>query len=252
MLTLHHPDCHFSSCGTILHNLTIMTCVDSPFTSHTVTLKSYKLETSTTESLPPRISLLTQAPVAFSLKTLATQTGSASLKPQIFWTPSHVYLAINASPSLCSIKVFRLALSPSHPPSKTSTLGSSRTIEILHSPIYLPYSTPQRANGNIHFLVSTSPSSTTTQIHIFLSSHQSHKDNTPTLPAILLTYTAETDLGNWAPFEPATALDLASSESISVEEAAYLKGRFVAADQRFSLPIRSGLDWSRSSFVSCW
>lgn len=32
----------------------------------------------------------------------------------------------------------------------------------------------------------------------------------------------------------------------------FLKGAYAAKDQAFSVPIRSGLDWRRSVYVTCW
>lgn len=64
------------------------------------------------------------------------------------------------------------------------------------------------------------------------------------LPAVCLKFRLEAS--DWEEYDP-----LSDPDKVSISSD-FLKGKYAAKDQSFSVPIRSGLDWRRSVFVTCW
>jgi hypothetical protein len=54
--------------------------------------------------------------------------------------------------------------------------------------------------------------------------------------------------GDWEEYDP----DRIDDHELLVSSARFLKGAYASKDQAFSVPIRSGLDWRRSVYVTCW
>lgn len=52
----------------------------------------------------------------------------------------------------------------------------------------------------------------------------------------------------WEDYDP-NAVD---EDSISGNSSSFLKGAYASKEQAFCVPIRSGLDWRRSVYVTCW
>lgn len=201
-----------------------------------------------------------------SILSIATYTtrmvpGSATFLRS--WSADWVYLAINSPSSLCTVKLLRLPLSVT----PSSDLASVQTS--LY-PFYVPASFPTRSPKfevvqtslleHIAFILQspmseqTSRSSvgpvTDSKMHTSSAKPADPTSSAISLPPILITHPISR-LGGWQTWdadrdgkEPA----LESSSSLTD----YLKGDYASADQRFSVPIRSGLNWRKAMTVSCW
>ncbi|MCJ1391930.1 hypothetical protein MMC18_004797 [Xylographa bjoerkii] len=71
----------------------------------------------------------------------------------------------------------------------------------------------------------------------------------PVLPPIIMDWSVNS-LGGWRDWDPAAD---EQSEQCRTAQHSFnmLRGSFVDVEQRFSIPIRSGLDWRKKAFVYC-
>jgi hypothetical protein len=69
------------------------------------------------------------------------------------------------------------------------------------------------------------------------------------LPAARLDFNLESD--GWEEWDW-TKRDEGELEGGLLDSMRFLKGGYAAREQAFSVPIRSGLDWRKSVYVTCW
>ena len=65
------------------------------------------------------------------------------------------------------------------------------------------------------------------------------------LPVVILDFPLNAD--DWENYDPAE-----HDNELMTDTSSFLKGAYAAKEQAFSVPIRSGLDWRRSVYVTCW
>lgn len=203
-----------------------------------------------------------------STPTLTHECDGALCYPLMlsFWTPDQLYIAL---PQLyCKPTILRLRLySPNEEDDSqnplspgTSAAAETANFETLRDPIYFPATTPNRnpqlklhsRNTN----TSTEPFLTLTltldaersphPLNLDPSNAESTTTTTILTPPHLLIWTFSPT--SWCPWDPSSP-----SDSNKTKQATYemLRGSFVNADQRFNVPVRSGLDWTRKAFLSC-
>jgi hypothetical protein len=164
------------------------------------------------------------------------------------WTAKYLYLAFPLlSPSP---KIVRLALDPA---SEQNSL--SARFETLQDPLYFPTSTPYR-NPQLCIQISTQfiTSNTPTE-HLILAldpdlpqKSEEQRADFASSPVLIIWSISETN--NWRDWDQ--NID-EHSAGLKTDQPKYemLRGTFVDSEQRFSIPIRSGLDWRKKAFVSC-
>ena len=167
------------------------------------------------------------------------------------WSQEELYVAL---PMLsCSPKVIRVAFQHSNDV-KDATVGA---IQTLQSPVYFPSSTPYR---NPQIVIHKSPAKSPNRAlkpgkHLVLALD---RDQTPklgdnleqwTLPPIVMAWPIP-EASSWREWN--LELDERSEELKNNQKtSAMLRGTFVDSENRYSMPIRSGLDWRKKAFVSC-
>jgi hypothetical protein len=67
------------------------------------------------------------------------------------------------------------------------------------------------------------------------------------LPSVMLQF--ELDAEEWEDYDFEKCQ---KEEGVVSMSARFWKGAYAAKEQAFSVPIRSGLDWRRSVYVTCW
>jgi hypothetical protein len=199
--------------------------------------------------------------IATTTYTTRTVPGRATILRA--WSADWVYLAINSPSSLCTVKLLRLELSVT--PSRDSA-----SVQTPRLPFYVPASFPIRSpkfevvqtslQEHIAFILQ-SPTTEQTSRTILGPAADSNLNSSSTgaaeqtssavsLPPILISHPISR-LGGWQEWEPdRDSKEPALDRSTSLTD--YLKGDYAAADQRFSVPIRSGLNWRKAMTVSCW
>lgn len=63
---------------------------------------------------------------------------------------------------------------------------------------------------------------------------------------MILEFKIEQD--DWKTYNPKEK----DEDSVATNTLGFLKGTYAAKEQAFTVPIRSGLDWRRSVYVTCW
>jgi hypothetical protein len=53
---------------------------------------------------------------------------------------------------------------------------------------------------------------------------------------------------DWKEYDP----EEQDPDDVITSSQQFLKGEYASKEQAFSVPIRSGLDWRRSVYVTCW
>jgi hypothetical protein len=169
-----------------------------------------------------------------------------------YWSSEELIVAL---PSLlCRPKIVRIPL----PIAARDNDYSFSPIRTLTAPIYFPSSTPYR-NPQIALLSTPSRNSnqlsTTDFEHLVLvldSYSPPAKDNhemDSSLPPIAMAWDI-TDRGGWREWDK--DVDEHSQDmGLDTHMCQMLRGSFVDSEQRFCVPIRSGLDFTRQAFVSC-
>jgi len=66
------------------------------------------------------------------------------------------------------------------------------------------------------------------------------------LPAVNLDFKLDSE--DWKDYDP----EARDPDDAITDSGQFLKGEYASKEQAFSVPIRSGLDWRRSVYVTCW
>jgi hypothetical protein len=162
------------------------------------------------------------------------------------WTPDYLYIALPLLSS--SPKLVRLALGPIGPNSPPSDF------ETLQYRIHFPTSTPYR-NPQLRCHSSKSTKSSGLSQHLILAldpnvPQKSDQKQTSAMASpvlIIWTLSGTNSWRNWVREKDEQSAELKAGQHTY----AMLRGTFVDSEQRFSIPIRSGLDWTKKAFVSC-
>jgi NACHT domain len=152
--------------------------------------------------------------------------------------------------------------SPTISTSSTLSRSSSRlptndyvrsSFQTLRNPVFFPFTTPDR---NPRLTVLHYPKSETSLI-LSLDAEMSQatdKDTNSFImrqpPTLMIWPLSSKQNEDWRDWDD--AID-EQSEKLRQGNHTYekLRGSFVASDRRFTVPIRSGLDWTRKAFLSC-
>ena len=180
-----------------------------------------------------------------------------------YWGPKYIYIAL--PPLSCKPKLVRFPL-----PQESTNLDSSHPaiFQTLKTPIYFPAQTPTRKPKiaiHEHTVPSTDGSKPKKRDLLVLvlnssspcspsssppskDSPQSPKEEEDASPDIFTWTISKKD--GWRDWN--TSIDERTAE-LEQEEEEYrrLRGSFVSEEQKFNVPIRSGLDWRRKAFLSC-
>lgn len=195
--------------------------------------------------------------------TYRTGTGPGCATVMRTWSADWVYLVINSGSSSCTVKLLRLPLSVT----QSSDVVAVQTTSL---PIYVPASFYTRSpkfevvqtplQEHVAFVLQspmTEPRPSTGLVQATnsdLNSSSPEAADSATsgmpLPPILITHPISR-LGGWQVWDPERDGKEPGLDSW-VNLADYLKGDYAAADQRFRIPIRSGLNWRKTITVSCW
>jgi hypothetical protein len=238
----------FSPCGRHLYYLLCSFAEDAVGTTCSISVSSFNFTTSAKDFEPLRRSCPAQH------ITYRFAEPIKSLSPPFiltYWSLPYLYVAL---PMLsCSPKIVRVAFQH-HADITAVTLGPFQT---LQSPIYFPSSTPYR---NPQIILHKSPAQSnqvTSELseHLVLALNEERAQGPgecsteSILPPIIMRWSIP-ETGGWRNWVP--ELDERSEELNAKQETFdMLRGTFVGSEQRFSIPIRSGLDWRRKAFVSC-
>jgi hypothetical protein len=68
------------------------------------------------------------------------------------------------------------------------------------------------------------------------------------LPPVVMDFDMEKLCGPWGEHCVSSEDRIAASKS----DTEFMKGMYAAKDQAFHVPIRSGLEWRKSTYVTCW
>jgi hypothetical protein len=162
------------------------------------------------------------------------------------------YLFVALPMLSCSPKIVRVAFQ--HNADITNITFSP--FQTLQSPIYFPSSTPYR---NPQVILHKSPAQSneaTSQPseHLVLALDEERaqglgEHSTATLPPIIMRWSIP-EASGWRDWNP--ELD-ERPEELKAKQQNFdmLRSTLVSSEQRFSIPIRSGLDWTRKAFISC-
>ncbi|KAI5924921.1 hypothetical protein F4810DRAFT_102735 [Camillea tinctor] len=157
------------------------------------------------------------------------------------WDPDMLYLCL---PLLfCNPKVARFHLKGESQPG-----SEEMQIRTLANPIFFPNSTPSRSPRILY------RSSRTSSKDIFVlaldsSGQIDQGGGEDSYPPVVLEWKIDREEG-WRIWNE----DSDGEEPMLVEESktyAQLRGDFIAADRRFNVVVRNGLDWTRKAFLSC-
>jgi hypothetical protein len=165
------------------------------------------------------------------------------------WTAQYLYLAL---PIISSRpKIVRLALN-------SSSVPDASRFQTLQNPLYFPASTHCR---NPQIFISTSAdafnnigsNASLEQLILALD-----PDLTSTTEEQSMAFVSAPTLMVWSISETNSWRDWSEKSDERAPELefghrtyAMLRGTFVDPEQRFSIPIRSGLDWTKKAFLSC-
>jgi hypothetical protein len=122
-------------------------------------------------------------------------------------------------------------------PSPSESLIQS-PILVLKKRLYIPSSSYIRG---LRFLIHAHADSTSSKAIFALEAAPKFE-----LPAVVFSFAI--DSGDWEDYDP----DKIDDHELLISSARFLKGAYASKDQAFSVPIRSGLDWRRSVYVTCW
>jgi hypothetical protein len=145
------------------------------------------------------------------------------------WKGSTLYATLGSP----KVKLIRF------PPLSPSTeLSKPANIQILKTRLFIPSSS---YNRGIRFVIYSKPSSSK-QHAVFLLDAEPNSE----LPAVSLNFKLDSE--HWQDYDP----EEQDSDDVIASSGEFLKGEYASKEQAFSVPIRSGLDWRRSVYVTCW
>jgi hypothetical protein len=167
------------------------------------------------------------------------------------WTTEKVYIAL---PPLSSCpKLVQFNLNPDINHEKLDT----GPIQTLNSPVYWPSSTPYRSPQMVLLKspVRGTKASSDSFEHLTLTLNRNHNhtsdgsDAHSLSPPVVMTWNL-IERGGWREWNPEQD---GRSEDLKFDKHSsdVLRGTFVDSEQRFRVPLRSGLDWTKKAFVSC-
>jgi hypothetical protein len=151
----------------------------------------------------------------------------------LYWDGNILYAALGIS----SIKILRF------PPQPTTLISPSspKHVQVLKRDIYIPSSS---YNRDVQFFIRQDPFPTTPRARraVFVL------DESPKLelPAVSLDFKLEAE--DWEDYDP----NVVDEDIASLKSSNFLKGAYASKEQAFCVPIRSGLDWRKSVYVTCW
>ncbi|KAF2736869.1 hypothetical protein EJ04DRAFT_575086 [Polyplosphaeria fusca] len=187
--------------------------------------------------------------------TVTYECGGTTQHPYLLahWTKEWLYIAL---PSLsCNTKIVRLRLPQD---GEEATSSSETDIQTVRDPVFFPYSTPYRNprikvfnhNGDKQTLVLALDAEFAPKIDAEDTSTGSQKPEQDILkPPALMTW--KLDEGkDWRKWD--TDVDEKDKQIMDHKnQYAMLRGTFVDAGKRFEVPVRSGLNWRKTAFLSC-
>lgn len=123
------------------------------------------------------------------------------------------------------------------PLSSSINPAKDHPIQILKRRLFIPSSSYTRG---LHFLVAAHADGSSRAVFALGAAPECE------LPAVILGF--KIDASDWKTYDP----NEKDENSVARNTLGFLKGAYAAKDQAFSVPIRSGLDWRRSVYVTCW
>ena len=165
----------------------------------------------------------------------------------VSWTDDYIYAII---PVLApSPRVIRFLL-----PSDTNTPSQAHA---LVGRIDLPVSTPLR--NPVLFVSSHQNKHTdddaTESFELYLDSFRAaphaQGNGSQQLPPLKISWSAS-EMGGWRPWDIVQDSKSEDADESSKAFRERLKGGFVDSEKRFKVAVRSGLDWTKKAYLSCW
>ncbi|KAI1335370.1 hypothetical protein F5Y15DRAFT_419856 [Xylariaceae sp. FL0016] len=156
------------------------------------------------------------------------------------WCDDYVLIAL--PPLTCEAKILKITLGPG---------CDDRTILTLREPIYFPNSTPRRDARLL-----CRPSTKNSEGYIFLvlnavtaTSAENPLESSQTSPVVALRWSVSDDEG-WREWD--AEVDGKSTElKNGISFWTMMRGTYAESGRPFSVPIRSGLNWTRKGYLSC-
>ncbi|KAI1366605.1 hypothetical protein F5Y08DRAFT_122750 [Xylaria arbuscula] len=237
----------FSKCGKHLYCLSIVFVEKDLYTECTVTISSIEF------SLDHEEGDATDRPITTSRTSRVVYNFADPLEvieppfALTYWSDDFVVIAL---PHLtCNPKILKIALD--------NDISHDYSVSALRNPIYFPASTPRRdarlvyrpsskdLEGYIFLVLNATPAATATS---------STKDDTASVdtssPVTALRWSVSNDEGwrPWSDEEDGNPSELTREYSPLWN---LMRGSFVESGKPFSVPVRSGLNWTRKSYLSC-
>jgi hypothetical protein len=237
---------HFSSNGSTLYYLLCSLSDNTEGSVCSVTVSSFQFSGNTDDL---EDSLRRSGPsqhVTYRISKSAREVSPTFILTH--WTEQYLYIAL---PILSSKpKIVRLALNSL---AEQDTSG----FQTLQNPLYFPASTHCR-NPQLCIRTLADPSSTDSdapleQLILALDSDVTSTTNEQSTtgissPTLMIWSISESNVWrDWSKESDERSSELETSHRMYE----MLRGSFVDSEQRFSIPIRSGLDWTKKAFVSC-
>ncbi|KAI0432032.1 hypothetical protein F5Y09DRAFT_303299 [Xylaria sp. FL1042] len=220
----------FSRCGNRLHYLAITFAQKNMYTECAVTTSTLNFTLEETDANKTITASQTRRIVYNFADPLE------AIEPPFvltYWCDNHIIVAL---PYLtCNPKILKIALdSPASTP-----------IATLRTPIYFPASTPRRDARLVY-----RPSSKDSEGYVFLVLNAVPAgENTTGSPVTALRWGVSDEDGwrAWSEEEDGDSETLLKDSPLWN----FMRGNFVESGKPFSVPVRSGLNWTRKSFLSC-
>ncbi|KAH6717311.1 hypothetical protein BKA61DRAFT_321465 [Leptodontidium sp. MPI-SDFR-AT-0119] len=176
-------------------------------------------------TLPPEIDV---SSIVSEETTWRYPNSSFALPTSCYWRDATLYAALG-SPAVKLICFPPLSASISPPPNES--------IQILKRKLFIPSSSYSRG---LQFIVKRNADGCSRVIFAVKAAQKAE------LPAVVLDFKAGPN--DWKTYNP----NEKDEDSVASNTLGFLKGTYAAKEQAFSVPIRSGLDWRRSVYVTCW
>lgn len=280
LMTNIYTELRFSPCGNYIHFLSIafIPQAGKPSTEARVTLSTFNFNHEGNSD----DTLLRECPPQRCTYTFGETLADVPL-PLVLthWSDTEVIIAL--PPLTCDPKILKIML-PVFPVSNVDESGrvDGNAILTLQNAVYFPTSTPVRhahlmyrndgergmtAGGRLYLVldklvhastgednIATESPEESTDSSIFVGNGNDGKADGPDLgqacPPIVLRWKVAQGAGGWRAWNP-DADDRASDLKRDIPVWKMLRGQFVDSDKLFSVPIRSGLDWTRKGYLSC-
>ena len=158
------------------------------------------------------------------------------------WLEDTLYLALGSfeitilrfpPPSALSRDVTSLPILPQRTKAETP-------IQSLPKPICIPATAPSR---DLRFFVRLDTSTSRSHAIFCLNAMPVLE-----LPPVIMDFDMGKLCGPWEEYSVSSEDRIAASKT----DMEFMKGMYAVKDQAFSVPIRSGLEWRKSTYVTCW